>query len=221
MQALIYYANRLQDLVDAVRKLDFLGSVALRLVLAFIFIGAGFVKINNFENTAMWFGNTLGMPAPTLMAFLATAAEFGGGILILLGLAVRYVTIPLMITMVVAGWSVHAENGWYTVGQGSPSTNWARPWAELGIPAAKASLENSKEVGKRRSMARNLLREHGNYGWLTEKGSITVLQNGIETSAYYFIMLLALFFLGGGRYVSIDYWLRQKYRDHSVESLEV
>lgn len=221
MQTVLYYMNRIHDLIDGVRKLDFVASIALRLVLAFVFIGAGFVKINNFEGTAAWFGSTLGMPFPTLLAFFATAAEFGGGIMLILGLAVRYVTIPLMITMVVAGLTVHAENGWYTIGQPSAERNWARPWAELGIPAARASLENSKEVGKRRSMARNLLREHGNYGWLTEKGSITVLQNGIETSAYYFIMLLALFFLGGGRYVSIDYWLRQKYRDHSVESLDV
>ena len=58
-----------------------------------------------------------------------------------------------------------------------------------------------------------LLREHGNYDWLTETGSITVLKNGIEFAATYFIMLLALFFTGAGRYLSLDYWIARKWRN--------
>jgi putative oxidoreductase len=60
--------------------------------------------------------------------------------------------------------------------------------------------------------AKSILKEHGNYEWLTENGSIIMLNNGIEFAATYFIMLLALFFIGGGRYVSLDYWLK-KYLD--------
>ena len=41
--------------------------------------------------------------------------------------------------------------------------------------------------------------------WLTENGSFVVLNNGIEFAATYFIMLLALFYLGAGRYISMDY----------------
>jgi uncharacterized membrane protein YphA (DoxX/SURF4 family) len=52
-----------------------------------------------------------------------------------------------------------------------------------------------------------LLREHGNYSWLTDKGSLVVLNNGIEFGATYFVMLLALFFSGAGRFVSVDYWI--------------
>jgi len=37
------------------------------------------------------------------------------------------------------------------------------------------------------------------------------LNNGIEFAATYFIMLLALFFTGAGRYASVDYWVRRKY----------
>lgn len=55
--------------------------------------------------------------------------------------------------------------------------------------------------------ARSLLREHGNYSWLTGRGSFVVLNNGIEFAAIYFIMLLSLFFTGAGRYASVDYWL--------------
>ena len=59
--------------------------------------------------------------------------------------------------------------------------------------------------------ARDLLREHGNYSWLTEHGNLVVLNNGIEFAATYFAMLLALLFMGGGRFVSADYYLSRLY----------
>jgi uncharacterized membrane protein YphA (DoxX/SURF4 family) len=46
---------------------------------------------------------------------------------------------------------------------------------------------------------------------LTSSGNFVVLNNGIEFSATYFIMLLALFFTGAGRYASVDYWIRRKF----------
>ena len=67
------------------------------------------------------------------------------------------------------------------------------------------------EAAERLSRARSILKENGNYEWLTEQGSFVVLNNGIEFAATYFIMLLALFFIGGGRYVSIDYWIARHF----------
>ena len=51
----------------------------------------------------------------------------------------------------------------------------------------------------------------------TENGSFVVLNNGIEFAATYFIMCLALFFIGGGRYVSLDYWIRKRYMPSKLE----
>lgn len=59
--------------------------------------------------------------------------------------------------------------------------------------------------------AKEILREYGNYEWLTEQGGFVVLNNGIEFAATYFIMLLPLFFWGSGRYVSVDYWLSRRF----------
>ena len=59
-------------------------------------------------------------------------------------------------------------------------------------------------------MARTLLQRHGNYDWLTETGSITILKNGIEFAATYFIILLSLFFTGAGTF-SVDYLLRRRF----------
>jgi putative oxidoreductase len=59
--------------------------------------------------------------------------------------------------------------------------------------------------------AREILQEHGNYTWLTEKGSFVILNNGIEFGVTYLAMLLALLFTGGGRFTSIDYYLSRLY----------
>ena len=216
MSSLVATANSLQNILDKFRVVDFLGPLALRLYLAPIFIAVGLHKFMHLEDIASWFGNPdwgLGLPAPMLMAILAASAEFFGGIALLFGVAVRWFAIPLMITMLVATFAVHWDKGWFAVAPGDPSTSTAKPLASLGIPAAKRSLENSEEVGKRISAAKSLLKEHGNYNWLTEKGNLVVLNNGIEFAVTYFIMLLMLFFTGAGKYLSVDYWIARCFRE--------
>lgn len=196
------------------QRLDFLAPLLLRLFLAPIMITAGWSKVMNFDSTVAWFGNPdwgLGMPLPAVMAGLAIAAELVGGIFLLLGLATRYVAIPLMITMLVAALSVHWDNGWFAIAPSDPSTSAALPLAAIGIPAAQASLDNSREVGQRLRAARGILQEHGNYPWLTEKGRFVILNNGIEYAATYFIMLLVLLMVGGGRWLSLDYWIARRW----------
>jgi hypothetical protein len=85
-----------------------------------------------------------------------------------------------------------------------PETELTMPW-EWRQDLIEDAIE-------RREVARNILQEHGNYDWLTQTGPITVLKNGIEFAATYFIMLLTLFFIGAGRYLSLDYWIRKRAR---------
>jgi hypothetical protein len=59
--------------------------------------------------------------------------------------------------------------------------------------------------------AKGILQEHGNYDWLTSSGNLVILNNGIEFAATYFIMLLVLLFMGGGRYTSVDYFIGRKW----------
>ncbi|MGH1538684.1 MAG: HvfX family Cu-binding RiPP maturation protein [Gammaproteobacteria bacterium] len=217
MSAFISTANSFQNILDKLRAFDFLGPVALRLYLAPIFIAAGLTKISGIENFANWLGNPewgLGLPAPTLLAYLAAYTELIGGIALLIGIAVRWFAIPLMITMLVAIVSVHWDDGWFAIAPSDPATSTAKPIADyLGLESAKQSLDNSEEVGKRVSAAKSLLKKHGNYDWLSEKGNFVVLNNGIEFATTYFIMLLVLFFTGAGRFFSIDYWLHKAFRE--------
>lgn len=188
--------KRMQGLLDKTRKADFLAPLAFRLFLAPVFILAGLGKLTGIENTASYF-EFLGLPAPVLMAYLAGLTELVGGILLIPGIAVRWAAIPLMVTMAVAAGSAHWENGWHAL----PETQLTVPW-EWRQDLIDGAVE-------RRTMARNLLQRHGNYDWLTETGSITILKNGIEFAATYFIMLLSLFFTGAGR-ASADHLLRKR-----------
>lgn len=211
MRTLVNLYTRIHTAVfTPLMKLDGLAPLLLRLLLAPVMVAAGWHKFQNFDDMVAWFGNAdwgLGLPMPAVMVFLAAFAELVGGLALLIGFAVRWFAVPLMISMVVAAATVHWQHGWFAIAPGDPETSTAKAVAALGIPAAQRSLENSVEVGKRLSAARSLLREHGNYGWLTEKGNFVVLNNGIEFAAMYFVMLLSLFFTGAGRYFSVDDWL--------------
>lgn len=202
-------------LISKLKTIDWLGPLALRLYLAPIFIAVGAHKFANFDSMVAWFGNAdwgLGLPMPRLMVFLAASAELFGGVALLLGLAIRLLVLPLMITMLVAAGTTHWDNGWFAIAPADPQTSTATVLAAVGIPAAARSLQNSEEVGQRVAAAKSLLRRHGNYSWLTEKGSFVVLNNGIEFAATYFIMLLSLLFTGAGRWVSADYWIARYLR---------
>ncbi len=148
------------------------------------------------DSTIEWFGNPdwgLGLPFPELMAWSATLTEVAGAILLLTGLAVRWISVPLMATMLVAIFAVHWQNGWLAIAEGAGSM--------FATDQSIAAIE-------RLDIAKEILQEHGNYSWLTEHGSIVMLNNGIEFATTYFIMLLMLFFYGAGRYLSIDYWFK-------------
>ncbi|GAB5415458.1 MAG: DoxX family protein [Congregibacter sp.] len=181
------FARFQEGLFGRLSYLDGLAPLALRLYLVPVFWMAGTQKISGIENTIEWFGNPdwgLGLPFPTVLAYLAAYSEAIGALLLLLGLATRWISIPLIVTMLVAIFAVHWDNGWAAI-------------ADSSMP----------EVAQRLGAAKEILREHGNYSWLTGKGNFVILNNGIEFAVTYLIMLVTLFFSGGGRYTSVDYYL--------------
>lgn len=181
------FARLQEGLFSRLAYLDGLAPLALRVFLFFPLWMAGTQKLAGIENTIEWFGNPdwgLGLPFPTLLAYLAAYTEALGALLLLIGLATRWISIPLMVTMLVAIFAVHWDQGWAAIADSS-----------------------SQDIAQRLGAAREILREHGNYGWLTEKGGFVILNNGIEFAVTYLIMLFSLFFTGGGRYTSADYYL--------------
>ena len=97
-------------MVRLIKKLGDLPLLFMRLVLAYGFYTTATMKWSNINGVAEWFGS-LGIPAPTLNAYLAASTEAIGLVLLTLGLATRFISIPLMITMIVAIVTVHLPNG--------------------------------------------------------------------------------------------------------------
>ncbi len=200
-------------IVSRLAVFDGIAPLLMRIFLAPVFIKAGYGKLRLDEeglglldrisanpDVVAWFGNPdwgLGLPMPELLACFAGWAEFFGGWLLLLGLLTRIAALPLMFTMIIAAATVHWDNGWHTL----PEARLTVPW-EWRTDLIDEGLE-------RKAQAVSILRQHGNYPHLTSAGSFTVLKNGIEFAATYFVMLLSLFFTGGGRFFSMDYWAQR------------
>jgi len=197
-----------QQIVARLQVADGIPLLLLRLYLAPVMIQAGWNKASSFDSIVDWFGNDdygLGLPMPLVMAFLATAAELVGGVLLLLGVLTRLVSIPLMVTMIVAMVSVHAKNGWLAIADASS-------WLADGTILLN---ENIMAAPEKLAAAKSLLQEYGHYDWLTSSGNFVVLNNGIEFAATYFIMLLVLFIYGGGRFFSVDFYVNKAMRSKS------
>ena len=195
-------------LLAGLRYTEGLPLLLLRLYLTPVLLQAGWNKYLHFADTVSWFGNTewgLGLPFPTLLAALAIGAEIGGSLLLLFGLFTRVAALSLAVTMLVAMLTVHAKNGWLAIADAS---SWLADGTILHSERILAAPEKLQR-------ARDLLKEHGNYDWLTESGNLVVLNNGIEFAATYFVMLLCLVWFGGGRYLSLDDYLRKYWPEKS------
>jgi len=78
-------------------RLQPLALLALRIVLGIIMIAHGYPKVSG--GLSGW------------LAYCSAAAEFFGGILLLVGLFTRIAALAILINMSVAIWKVHWKNG--------------------------------------------------------------------------------------------------------------
>ncbi len=204
-------------LVNLAVHFDGVASILMRLILGPVLILAGWEKLTG-DN---WFAfSQEDFPFPFnvlpigLSWFLASWTEFLGGILLLVGLGTRLVAIPLAVTMFVAAYAIHLDNGWPAIAPSNPpelcmtSTEaYARSNVFERYITCTSVNARTIEASKRLSRAKDILREHGKFRYLNGSGSIVKLNNGIEFAAIYLAMLFALLVIGGGRYFSVDYYL--------------
>ena len=96
---------------------DDFGLTVIRLVLGAVMFAHGAQKMlgwfggYGFSGTMGFFENQMHVPAP--LAFLAIAAEFFGGIGLLLGLFGRVAAFGVAVNMAVAILTVHLPNGFF------------------------------------------------------------------------------------------------------------
>ena len=96
---------RMEKLVGMVigllKKLDWVALLVTRLTLGILFVSTGWGKVHNLAKITDYFVE-LKIPAPGFNAVLVSYTELLCGGLLILGLASRFASIPLMVTMVVA-----------------------------------------------------------------------------------------------------------------------
>ena len=87
-----------------------LALLLARLTVAYGFYEPSMKKWSDIQSVAGWF-DSMGIPFPTLNAYLASSTELVGVVLLTLGLFTRLISVPLMIIMLVAIFTVHISHG--------------------------------------------------------------------------------------------------------------
>lgn len=95
------------------RTTNDIGLLLIRFLPAVVFVFHGSQKLFGWfggygiAGTAEWM-TSIGIPFGTLNAVLAGSTEFFGGLLLLAGIGVRWISIPMVFTMFVAIITVHS-----------------------------------------------------------------------------------------------------------------
>lgn len=137
------------------RYLDHLQPLALlvlRLVLGVIIVGHGYPKVFGALSHHVQVVSGLGLPG--WLAYLSAAAEFLGGILVILGLFTRCAALAILINMGVAIAKVHWKNS--LLGQGGyqfPLACAAIAFALIFFGAGPIALDGIRRGGSKSKTA--------------------------------------------------------------------
>ena len=95
------------------RKLDWLAPLLARFTIGVVFIESGWGKLHHLDKVTEFF-QSLGIPGAQYQAPFVATTELVAGSLVLIGLATRLASIPLIGTMVVAILTAKMSdlNGW-------------------------------------------------------------------------------------------------------------
>ena len=114
----------------AVRANDAIALIG-RLALGWIFLSSGFGKLADVAAFSAVLAKR-GVPAPSFMGWLGAIVEFGGGVLVILGLRVRYAALLLALFVVVATAISHRYWEYPAAQMTAQKTNFVKNLAILG-----------------------------------------------------------------------------------------
>ena len=97
------------ELFDRLSAAGWIPALLMRLFVGYFFMETGWGKIHNLDAFSMRFAQW-GIPHPAFNAALSGYTEFIGGALTLLGLGMRFISIPMIINMIVAIVTVKLKN---------------------------------------------------------------------------------------------------------------
>jgi putative oxidoreductase len=89
--------------------------IPLRLIVGYGFMEHGFAKLSRGPEAFAAILQAIGVPAPHLMARLTILTELIGGLAVLLGAFVSFVSLPMAALLFVAIFTVHLPNGFSSI----------------------------------------------------------------------------------------------------------
>jgi len=90
-------------------------AIPLRLIVGYGFIAHGYAKLSRGPDTFAVILHTIGVPFPHLMAWLTTLVELIGGFSVLIGAFVPFVSLPMMVVLLTAMFTIHLPYGFFSV----------------------------------------------------------------------------------------------------------
>jgi putative oxidoreductase len=90
-------------------------ALVLRVVIGYGFMVHGFAKLSKGVGTFGGILQAIGVPAPDLMAWLTVMVELLGGLAVFAGAFIGIVSIPLVIVLLVAMFTVHLPYGFSSI----------------------------------------------------------------------------------------------------------
>jgi putative oxidoreductase len=98
MTALALILNRIRSLLAF---FSWLPPLVARITVGWVFVESGWGKLHHLDKVTDFF-TSLGLPMPAFQAHMVATTEFGGGLLLLVGLFTRAASVPLTVIMYVA-----------------------------------------------------------------------------------------------------------------------
>jgi len=89
--------------------------IPLRLVIGYGFIAHGYAKIARGPDLFAASLHGLGVPAAHFMSWATIVVEVVGGLAVLIGAFVPFVSVPLAAILIVAAWTVHVPYGFSSI----------------------------------------------------------------------------------------------------------
>jgi putative oxidoreductase len=108
----------------------------LRLMVGFGFAAHGYAKLSRGPAAFGKILAAIGVPAPVLMAWITSLLEFFGGVSVMIGAFVFPLSVPLIVVMLTAMFSVHFQNGFSTIKLKAVTSS----GAEFGAPGYEMNL---------------------------------------------------------------------------------
>jgi putative oxidoreductase len=90
-------------------------AIPLRLIVGYGFMEHGYAKLARGPNDFANILHALGMPVPTLLAWLTVLVEMLGGLAVFLGAFIPLASVPMTIVLLVAIFTVHLPNGFSSI----------------------------------------------------------------------------------------------------------